>query len=422
MSGSSCNNVVVTDGESAGANRNNDRFQVLCHEQVLRLHDVMEQVVPVHGRGNFPTLDIKLKELISVVRQNLKNDGIKVRDVRINGGVASHIVAGSENNEQPSYNDLDLIFGVELSCIGDLQKIKTAALSSLLNFLPAGVSKHKITSCSLKEAYVQKLVKVCNSNDRWSLVSLSNRTGKNVELKFVDSMRRQFEFSVDSFQVILDSLLTFYDISAAAPMSEHFYPTVVAESVYGNFDEAMFHLNKKLIATKSPEEIRGGGLMKYCNLLVRGYAPAADMEIKTLERYMCSRFFIDFNDIVQQKQKLESYLANHFHGEEYLKYDYLMMLHNVVNESTICLMGHERRQTLNLIQSMAYQVLFEQDQKARRKQYEISQFDLQNNLVIDQVFYGPYDIQNQYFTQYGYPPQYITGCPSCPPPPYLPCS
>ncbi|TRZ04837.1 hypothetical protein HGM15179_022270 [Zosterops borbonicus] len=35
----------------------------------------------------------------------------------------------------------------------------------------------------MKDAYVQKMVKVSADNDRWSLISLSNNSGKNVELK-----------------------------------------------------------------------------------------------------------------------------------------------------------------------------------------------------------------------------------------------
>ena len=122
--------------------------------------------------------------------------------------------------------------------------------------------------------------------DRWSLISLGNHRGKNVELKFVHSMRRQFEFSVDSFQIILDSLLLFYDCARDMTIGESFYPTVVGESVYGDFAEAHHHLHRKMIATRSPEEIRGGGLLKYCNLLVKDYTPADPDQIKTLERYM----------------------------------------------------------------------------------------------------------------------------------------
>jgi hypothetical protein len=43
-------------------------------------------------------------------------------------------------------------------------------------------------------------------------------------------------------------------------------------------------------------------------------------------------------------------------ADSQLKYDYLMILYQVVDESTVCLMGHERRQTLALIQDLSCQV------------------------------------------------------------------
>lgn len=402
-----------------------NRFQVLCYEQVARLHEVMEDIVPIHGRGNFPKLDVKLKHLVRTVRDKLIADGVRIRDIRLNGGAASYIL-GTTN--APEFNDVDLIFGVDLSNQNELQKIRNSVLESLVNFLPENLRKEKISSCSLKEAYVQKMVKVSNDHgDRWSLISLSQKTHKNVELKFVDKMKRQFEFSVDSFQIILDSLLTFNDISEA-PMTEHFYPTVVAESLYGDFSEAWYHLNNKLIATRNPEEIRGGGLLKYCNLLVRGYTPVSENDIRTMERYMCSRFFIDFSDINQQRQKLEAYLANHFNGDEDMKYEYLTTLYWVVDESTICLMGHERRQTLNLIHQLAYQVYVAQERKAQVKCVELHQLDQLNNLVIDQVFYGPFDTNGSNSPYYSYPMPSSTyhqissssSCPYCPP--FLHCS
>ena len=38
-------------------------------------------------------------------------------------------------------------------------------------------------------------------------------------------------------------------------------------------------MHSKLIATKHPEEIRGGGLLKYCNLLVKNYRPASPEQV-----------------------------------------------------------------------------------------------------------------------------------------------
>lgn len=342
---------------SASSSSESESQSVLTWEQVSRLNDVLTEVVPVHGRGNFPTLEVRLKDIVQMVRNRLELRGITVKDVRLNGSTASHVLV---KDIGWSYKDLDVIFRVDLPREEEFQLIKDVVLSTLLDFLPEGVNKEKITPMTLKEAYVQKLVKVYTEQDRWSLISLSNNNGRNVELKFVDSIRRQFEFSVDSFQIILDSVLSYYDFSENT-MSQHFHPTVVGESVYGDFAMALDHLRNKLIATKRPEEIRGGGLLKYCNLLVRDFKPTDEDEFKALERYMCSRFFIDFPDIGEQQRKLEAYLQSHFVGEEKNKYNYLMILRRVVNESTVCLMGHERRQTLNLISLTAFRVLAEQN-------------------------------------------------------------
>jgi len=329
------------------------RFSVLSYEQVSRLSELMNEVVPIHGRGNFPTLEVKLCDLVSLVKTKLEQDGVIVREIRLNGSGASSVLA-SECCDI-SYNDLDLIFTVDLPTQKHYERVKQAVLDSLLDLLPEQTSKKRMSSCTLKEAYVSKMVKV-NDSDRWSLIALGNNKTNSVELKFVDRMKRKFEFSVDSFHIMLDTLFLFYDC-ARMDISENFYPTVVGESVYGNFGQALYHLHRKLIATRNPEEIRGGGLLKYCNLLVKNYRPAWPEAVKTMERYMCSRFFIDFPDLTQQHNKLFKFLDNHFHGaDSQLKYDYLMILYQVVDESTVCLMGHERRQTLALIQDLSCQV------------------------------------------------------------------
>ncbi|XP_026144183.1 terminal nucleotidyltransferase 5A-like [Carassius auratus] len=333
------------------------RCCVLSWEQVQRLDSILGECVPIHGRGNFPTLSVQPRHIVQVVRARLEERGVVVRDVKLNGSAASYVL---HQDTGLGYKDLDLIFGLSLTDDRTFRLVKDVVLDSLLEFLPAGVSRDRINALTLKEAYVQKLVKVCNDTDRWSLISLSNNTGKNVELKFVDSLRRQFEFSVDSFQIGLDSLLLF-DRCSETPMSESFHPTVLGESMFGDFKEALGHLHAKIIATHSPEEIRGGGLLKYCHLLVRGFRPVSETQMKTLQRYMCSRFFIDFPDINEQQRKLEAYLQNHFNGMEHKRYDCLVTLHRVVDESTVCLMGHERRQTLMLISSLALRVLAEQN-------------------------------------------------------------
>ncbi|XP_051908031.1 LOW QUALITY PROTEIN: terminal nucleotidyltransferase 5A-like [Hippocampus zosterae] len=335
----------------------NVNLSVLNWEQVQRLDAILAGSIPIHGRWSFPTLEVKPRDIVKAVRSRMEQTHIRVREVRLNGSAASYVL---HEDSGLGWNDLDLIFCAELKGEKEFQIVKDLVLDCLLDLLPEEVNKERITPLTLKEAYVQKMVKVCNDTDRWSLISLYNNRGKNVELKFVDSLRRQFEFSVDSFQICLDSLLLFHECSEH-PMTASFHPTVFGESVYGDFPVALDHLRKRLICTRSPEEIRGGGLLKYCHLLVRGFRAASDSEMKLLQRYMCSRFFIDFSDVGDQKRKLESFLQNHFVDLEDRKYDYLAVLYKVVQESTVCLMGYELRQTLGLISSLAWRALAEQN-------------------------------------------------------------
>ncbi|KAF3705896.1 putative nucleotidyltransferase FAM46C [Channa argus] len=338
------------------------RFHNLTLEQVQALDKVLTEIIPIHGRGNFPTLQVRAKDIIRVVKDRLVERDIHVKDIRLNGATASHVLV---RDNGLGYRDLDIIFGVELPRQEDFQVIKEVVLGSLRDLLPYGVNRRKITCLTMKEAYVQKMVKVFNEHDRWSLISLSNNRAKTLGLRFVSSLRRQFEFSVDSFQIILDRMLESYwetERKQGGKAAEEPTITVEAECMYGDFEQAMDHLRNRLIATHNPEEIRGGGLLKYSDLLVRNFRPASETEIKSLERYMCSRFFIDFPDVSEQQRKIEAYLQCHFIGnEETSKYDYLMTLRHVIDESTVCLMGHERRQTLNMITVLALRVLGEQN-------------------------------------------------------------
>ncbi|KAK2849437.1 hypothetical protein Q5P01_009271 [Channa striata] len=194
-------------GSSMSETKSSQRFHSLNAEQVEVLHQVLSEAVPIHGRGNFPTLELRPRDIIIAVRARLQKQGISVRDVRLNGSTASHVLVRDNGT---SYKDLDIIFGVELPSQEEFQVIKESVLGCLLDCLPAGVNRERISSATMKEAYVQKMVKVFNEHDKWSLISLSNNSGKNLELKFVSSLRRQFEFSVDSFQIILDRLLESY--------------------------------------------------------------------------------------------------------------------------------------------------------------------------------------------------------------------
>ncbi|EFP12317.1 CRE-PQN-44 protein [Caenorhabditis remanei] len=361
-----------------------ERTMLLAKGQMKRLRAVLDERVEIHGRGNFPTISARLVDLIRCLRQCLGSVDVRARDVRLNGGAASFVAS----SEDFTYADLDLIFPIQIDNEGDenaqkiiFDSIRDAVFMTIRELMPDNIGKEKFDFETLKDVYIRKMIKVSGDNDTWSLFSLNNEYGRCIELKFVNKMKRQFEFSVDSFQIHLDPLLD--DIDGVEQKK------VTIESMYGDVHQAMTHLHERLIDTVKPEEIRGGGLLKYCHLIIRGYKPAKPWNCQKLEKYMCSRFFIDFPDLISQENKLRNYLDSHFgtsfNGVTYdqwsssgsdtdseastsqattssllvtgqAKYDFLMLLYRVINESTVCLMAHERHMTLNMIDRVAFQL------------------------------------------------------------------
>lgn len=183
-------------------------------------------------------------------------------------------------------------------------------------------------------------------------ISLGEGIKKSIELKFVSVIKRQFEFTVDSFQIILDSYFDFGQCTEESPVTitQSFFPSVQAVSIYRNFSEAMGHLNNRQIHTEAPEEIRGGGLLKYCSLRVNGFKPADQDAIEKLEPYMCSRFFIDFPSTEAQYHKLMKYAMRFLcTGQVQKCIGFLDTLFQVVNSRAKCLMENQRHKTISVI-------------------------------------------------------------------------
>uniref|UniRef100_A0AC35TFM3 Polynucleotide adenylyltransferase n=1 Tax=Rhabditophanes sp. KR3021 TaxID=114890 RepID=A0AC35TFM3_9BILA len=311
----------------------------LNQKQVERLREVLSFNVQIHGKDNFPTITLELYKLIGCVRRKLLQNNVQLKHVKMNGGAASHVLA----EEDFPYTDLDLIFPMKFTTNEDFDKVKRSVFEALIEMMPGSYNEKNTHPEMLKDIYINKMVKVCESNNIWSLFSLYNKYGKCIELKFVDKMERQFEFSVDSFQITLDPFLDCDNFA-------HITPVVTAESMYGDIDGALYHLNNHLIETRNPEEIRGGGLLKYCYLLSRGNISTE--KCMGLEKYMCSRFFIDFPDIDSQKMKIYQYIDSHFNEHEDLNnvvQIYLEYLHDVIIQSTVCLMVNDHKNALKMV-------------------------------------------------------------------------
>lgn len=328
----------------------------LDYKQVDKLYKVLTQPIDIYPTDNFPTLSIAPANFVKVVRSRLVQKGIQIRDIRMNGSAASYCLCKDSNDQPPvRYNDIDLIFGVSVERENDFHVIKEEVLTSLLEFFPEEVAKENIGSQLLEETYMKKMVLVSDANNRWSLFSLGCQPNEKVsiELKFVSEIRRKFEFTVDSFQIILDSYFDFGQCTEESPVSisPTFFPSVQAVSVYSDYAEALEHLNKRLIHTVAPEEIRGGGLLKYCSLLVNGYKPAYSEKMESLEPYMCSRFFIDFPSADMQFSKILKCVETRFlqRGDVPACLEFLDVLFRTVSFQARCLMESQRYETISVI-------------------------------------------------------------------------
>lgn len=335
------------------ASGSND-YHKLTYDQVVRLEEIVRMDYVVQPVGDLPKITVKPQDLIASLKTKLEESGFVLKDIRINGSAASVVIGGSKCQ---TYNDLDILFNFvpeqepSLDSARDRarhNKMRLCVLKCLEDELSEEVGTANTNYERLAESYFQKYVLVQNSkNDLWSLVALRS-AGRSIELKFVDGMKRKYEFSIDSFQLIISEYLTFRD-TYRFDIFPRLYPTVFVESVYGDYNSALEHLEMQLIATRNPEEIRGGGLLKYCYLRTCGYRDADPESMAQLNKYMCSRFFIDFPDVVRQRSQLEKYLVNHFTGRDELKHPFLLQVRNQVHHHAFALPMRERTRTIDMI-------------------------------------------------------------------------
>lgn len=69
---------VHIDMSCGDASDQSRRFCVLSWDQVQRLDSILGEAVPIHGRGNFPTLSVQPSLLVQVKFINKQINGTKV--------------------------------------------------------------------------------------------------------------------------------------------------------------------------------------------------------------------------------------------------------------------------------------------------------------------------------------------------------
>jgi hypothetical protein len=199
----------------------------LTREQVEKLKHVLDRSIPICSSppSSSPTLNITPRHFLRQVLCKLKEHAIDIIDVRLNGGAASYVLV---NNSNFVYRDIDIVFHIQTPLSSEQKThlfssngqphscdvwtlIKYIVCSCLLEHINnTDSSKQQHTHhyfSSVLETYAKKIIKISSEQDSWALLSLQNFAGQNLELKFVEHLKRQWQFSVDSFQINLEPLL-----------------------------------------------------------------------------------------------------------------------------------------------------------------------------------------------------------------------
>jgi len=228
--------------------------------------------------------------------------------------------------------------GIKCVVLKSLREIVTDVLSN------SGMAKLPTESIlddrALTKAYISKMYRHIRSDDNlgsddnniWSLFSFNNYQGRNIEVKFVHTLKRQYTFSIDSWQIDLSNLLPNIKLNQRrAQLSDG--QSAICYCLYPDIKVAYEDVTKKHIRVIEPETVRGGCFLRYGDLLHKGYS--ASLSIKSiieLELVMLERFLTDFDNRSKQSEALARYLQSHMGScTPAYKLRYLRLLDGIVN-------------------------------------------------------------------------------------------
>jgi len=320
--------------------------------QLNRLKAILYNMVMINSNGDastgqppLPTLACRPIDFVDVLLRNLEIAEISVIEVRIYGGAASYVISEASS----SFNDIDVMIHVDFNPFAQhlyLDGIKCVVLKSLREILtnvyskwvPAQIPTASILDDTmLTRAYIAKMYRHIRSGDNlgsdesniWSLFSFNNVRGRNIEIKFVHSLKRQYTFSIDSWQIDLSNFLPSRNKHA---MQESNGQGTICYCLYPDIGVAIEDVNKKHIRVIKPETVRGGCFLRYGYLLHKGYSPPSHKGNIEQELVMLERFLTDFSNQSKQSEALEGYLQSHMGARPPAdKFQYLRLLDEIVD-------------------------------------------------------------------------------------------
>lgn len=86
--------VLSIDMSSGDVSEQCRRFCVLSWEQVQRLDSILGETVPVHGRGNFPTLSVQPRQIVQVIMKAHLSEYFSAHYYILNNCVKHFLITG----------------------------------------------------------------------------------------------------------------------------------------------------------------------------------------------------------------------------------------------------------------------------------------------------------------------------------------
>jgi len=187
---------------------------------------------------------------------------------------------------------------------------------------------------------------------------------------------------------------------------------IQVKTYYHSWEEAIHNLNEELVDVYKPEEVRGGGFLKYCHLKFLGWELRFPKELsrsgkdisekrrkflQKQENLLAASFLVNFRTQEQQYSAFRSYLLTHFMNQRTKASDYLKFFQQIIpgNKGIA-----EPNRLQNVIGLLYAQMLASNNEYINHNQY------FTNNMMFQPVFHPYYAFpQNSQFpfAQSAYP-------------------
>lgn len=270
-----------------------DSRKALDNAQLQRLFALLSGDFVLATKDGRVAAHTTLFQLIVKLRQKAVEHGITpfLNGVRLVGSAASRMLT----EDAAEYGDADIMFYCrdKAPSFDALFAAECEAIAELVSSAPRGSAP--TAPADVKEGFLYECVRVFGACP-WSVIAVGTKDGTHTahpltaDIKFAFSTQRTYDFSVSSFEISLDALL---NKGACYQNQRH----VMVECNYGNFDEALGHCVRGVIATRSPQTLQRG-LFRYCHACAKGLSAPPSCRA-ALEQTFLSTFVEEFCDPTQ---------------------------------------------------------------------------------------------------------------------------